>query len=193
MAQKRGNNEGSIHKRKNGNWRAQVYLDGQRLSFSSTYRRECHEWLKKTLHQIDGGLTLSGAQTTLEIFLNNWLESIQSSLRPGTFYQYQMTCRKHIVPTLGNILCADRINGGKKAQRAEINGASKKQVDQGRSKKSGFFSAYGVCVFVERWVVYAQFSPNNRLLFDWDAKGPQQLPGAQGNVGVKLTRSPGCS
>jgi hypothetical protein len=31
MARIRGKNEGSIHQRKNGTWRAQVSLEGQRL------------------------------------------------------------------------------------------------------------------------------------------------------------------
>ena len=31
MARKRSNNEGSIYKRENGSWRAQVTLDGERL------------------------------------------------------------------------------------------------------------------------------------------------------------------
>ena len=103
MARKRGNSEGSIYQREDGNWRAQVCLDGQRLSFTAKSRGECKEWLKKTIRQIDGGLTISGAQTTLGIYLSNWLISVQSSLRPGTFYQYQMTCRKHIIPTLGDL------------------------------------------------------------------------------------------
>lgn len=107
MARKRGNNEGSIHRLPSGSFRAQVSLQGQRLSFTAPTRSQCQDWLKKTLNQIDNGLTLSGAQTTLELFLSHWLESIQLSLRPGTFYQYEMTCRKHVVPTLGSVRLKD--------------------------------------------------------------------------------------
>ena len=49
MAKKRGNNEGSIHKRPNGTWRAQVSLSGTRLSFTANSRAECQTWIKKTI------------------------------------------------------------------------------------------------------------------------------------------------
>jgi integrase len=40
---------------------------------------------------------------TLREYLESWLISIQTSIRPGTLYQYTMTCRRHIIPTLGNL------------------------------------------------------------------------------------------
>jgi hypothetical protein len=40
MAQRRGNQEGSIHKRENETWRVQITLDGRRLSHSGKTRAE---------------------------------------------------------------------------------------------------------------------------------------------------------
>ena len=44
MAQIRGKKEGSIHQRDYGSWRAQVVLEGRRLSFTAKTLRECQEW-----------------------------------------------------------------------------------------------------------------------------------------------------
>lgn len=107
MAQIRGRNEGTIHKRPNGTWRAQVSLDGKRMSFSAATRQECQGWLKKTIHQIDGGLTFTGAQTTYKEFLEDWLVSLASRLRPATVRQYNMTIRRYIIPVIGRIKLKD--------------------------------------------------------------------------------------
>ena len=70
MANKiRGRNEGSISKRSNGKWRAQVSLNGKRLSFSAKTKEECLVWLRKTQNQIDEGLTYDRSKTTLAEFM----------------------------------------------------------------------------------------------------------------------------
>lgn len=62
---RRGNNEGSIYKRSNGTYRAQISLDGRRLSFTARSRVECQQWLRKTCDQIDKGLTMKGTRMTV--------------------------------------------------------------------------------------------------------------------------------
>jgi hypothetical protein len=91
MTKRRGNHEGSIQKRPDGSWRVQIRLNGRRLSFSAKTRQECQVWQKKTIAQIDNGLSFAGAQTTLAEFLEGWLISIKSTLRSTTWYQYNMT------------------------------------------------------------------------------------------------------
>jgi integrase len=103
MARRRGNNEGSIYQRSNGTWRAQVRVQGPRLSTTVKTRHECQDWLKKTVSQIDGGLTFKGAKITLEEYLGNWLGDIQATIRTGTHNQYEMCCRDYIIPALGII------------------------------------------------------------------------------------------
>ena len=107
MAKKRGNNEGSIHRRKNGTWRAQVTLQGQRLSHTAKTRRECQDWLKQMLNQIDNGLTYKGTLITYQEYLSDWLVSIEPTLRPTTHYHYSQIVRDHIVPILGEIKLLD--------------------------------------------------------------------------------------
>jgi hypothetical protein len=65
MARRRGNSEGCIYQRKDGNWRVQLRLQGQRLSFSGKSRRECQEWLKKTISLIDNGLNYVSTTITV--------------------------------------------------------------------------------------------------------------------------------
>ena len=69
MTRKRGNNEGSIHRRESGTWRAQVTLEGRRLSHTANTRRECQDWIRETLGQIDYGLTFASTQITFEDYL----------------------------------------------------------------------------------------------------------------------------
>ena len=101
MAKKKGNNEGTITKLPSGSYRAQVTLDGQRLSFTSKTRSECQAWVRKTLDHIDEGLTYEGSQTTLDEYLKNWLVTAKTALRPKTGHQYQQLVEYHIIPVLG--------------------------------------------------------------------------------------------
>ena len=103
MAKKRGNKEGSLFKRKNGTWRAQVTVNGERLSFTGKSQKECRLWIKQTINQLDTGLTFYGAQICLGEFLLDWLVSTKASLRLKTWDQYQQIVCTHIIPDLGKI------------------------------------------------------------------------------------------
>jgi integrase len=107
MAKKRGNNEGSIHRRPTGTWRAQVTLNGRRLSFTADTRHDCQEWLKKTSGQIDGGLTFASTRITLGEFLSGWLSSLKPSKRPRTWTHYEQVSRTYILPNLERIKVKD--------------------------------------------------------------------------------------
>jgi integrase len=107
VTKRRGNNEGSIFARDDGTWRAMVSINGRRLSKSFKTQRECREWLKQTLAQVEDGLTIQGAQTTLVAYLEYWLETAKETVRPKTFLQYQQIARQYIVPELGKIKLKD--------------------------------------------------------------------------------------
>jgi integrase len=107
MAKKRGNNEGSISRRKNGSWRGQVVLQGRRLSFSADTRREAQEWLKKTISQIDGGMTFASTKISVEEYLIGWLTSTKASKRLTTWNHYNQLTHSYIIPNLGQIKIKD--------------------------------------------------------------------------------------
>ena len=98
---KRSPHEGSISQRSNGTWRGQITFNGKRSSITTKTKKEANDWLLKMRVQQDAGGRLNRPSLTLSEYLEEWLVSIESSLRPGTFYQYQMTVRKHILPSLG--------------------------------------------------------------------------------------------
>jgi len=107
MAKKRGQGEGSIYKRKDGLWAAQMTVQGKHVSKYFKSQVECREWLRKMRTQVENGLTLSGAQISVSVFLNEWLVLIENSVRPKTIDQYKKMIRLHINPGLGMVKMKD--------------------------------------------------------------------------------------
>ena len=101
MAKKRGHKEGTIYQRPDGTYRAQISLDGHRLSHSAETHKECLDWIRKMSLLIDDGLTYEGAKTTLEDFLEEWLIMKSAIVRPSTIRQYRQISRDYILPYLG--------------------------------------------------------------------------------------------
>jgi integrase len=109
MAKRRSNHEGTIYKLSNGSYRAQIRLNGERLSHTAKTEKECIEWRKKTITQIDQGLTFTGAQTTVAELLDGWLVNIKSSYQPESWYIYEMNSHKRIIPAIGHLKLKDLI------------------------------------------------------------------------------------
>ena len=89
MARKRGNNEGTIYKRKDGRWCAQVSLSGRRITKYAKTQKECRDWVKQISNKIEHGLTFDGTQLSLERFMESWLAGKDLSLRPNTVRNYR--------------------------------------------------------------------------------------------------------
>ena len=103
MAKKRGNNEGSIHKRKSGSWRAQITLNGKRLSYTGKTKQDCMRWLRKMQDQIELGLTYENTQITFEEFSREWITSVEPRVRFSTVKQYNQILKQHILPRIGKM------------------------------------------------------------------------------------------
>jgi integrase len=104
---KRGHGEGSIRRRNNGKWLAQVTIDGHRLSKTHDTRKEAQEWVYETTGQIKRGLTYKGANTTFGEFMEEWLRSIRSSVKQRTWSYYNTVTSTHIMAALGDIKFKD--------------------------------------------------------------------------------------
>jgi len=104
---RRGKNEGSIYKRKNGSWRAQVSIDGKRLSFTADSRAECNEWLRRTMDLIDQGMTYQSRNLSLEEYMQDWFRVKKSTIKTKTAYDYERNIKKYLIPNLGNIKLKD--------------------------------------------------------------------------------------
>lgn len=102
MAKRRGNNEGSIYKRSNGTWRAQINFKGHRISYTAQTKTECQQWIRKTNQQVDQGFTLKGTEIKLKDFLQDWLFTLKASRSTRTVEVYSRFVELDIIPILGN-------------------------------------------------------------------------------------------
>lgn len=103
---KRANNEGTIFKR-GERWRAQVTVDGKRLSYTGKTKEECAQWLRKMRGQVERGMTYRGAQTPLSEFFGEWLTAIKSSLRENSWEYYRYAIANYLDPGLGRFKLKD--------------------------------------------------------------------------------------
>ncbi len=109
---KRGQNEGSITKRKDGRWVARLTIgyEGGKQKRKCIYgrtREEVAGKLAAALKAKRDGLPVSNDRITFGQFLDKWLEdSVKPSVRPATYSRYTREVRLHIEPTLGKVKLA---------------------------------------------------------------------------------------
>lgn len=115
MAMKRGNGEGSVYRRKNGTWSAQVSLQGHRQSRTFKTQRDALEWRRKIIGQISDGMSFTSSQLTVTEYMEGWLINKKATRRYATWLHYDWLAKRYIIPTIGNIklkdLRADHIQG----------------------------------------------------------------------------------
>jgi len=130
---RRGNNEGSISRRKDGRWMGRYTVhtaDGtkQRAVYGKT-REEVSQKLTKAMADRDGGIVYDAGKQTVGEYLTRWLaDSVKDSVRQRTYERYESIVRVHLVPAIGSIklkaltpahvrgLYRDRLDGGLSAQ-----------------------------------------------------------------------------
>ncbi len=106
---RRGNNEGSIYRRKDGRWASTINLgwqDGKlrRKTFYGVTRQMVQEKLTDALHTFHQGLPITTERQTVGNFIERWLEdSVKPSLRPKTYASYSQVARLYLLPYIGRI------------------------------------------------------------------------------------------
>jgi integrase len=109
MAKKRGSNEGSIYKDKDGRWRGSVHLGyrgGKRVRkvLSGATRGEVSEKLKQLLRDQQLGLPVAPERLTVGQWLDEWLDqSVKNRVRPKSLVFYESIVRLHLKPEIGKI------------------------------------------------------------------------------------------
>ena len=109
MARKRGNNEGSITRRKDdGRWMARYTLhtaEGpKRKTLYGKTRAEVSTKLTKAMANRDGGLFFDAGSFTVGEYLDGWLlNSVRDTVRPRTYERHEEIVRCHIKPALGRL------------------------------------------------------------------------------------------
>ncbi len=107
MPGRRAKGEGGIYKRKDGRWAGQYTVDTavgtKRKYVYGKTRKEAAAKLAAALVDRDAGLVPCAAEDmTLGQYLHRWLDSTRSTVRIGTWKQYEMIVRLHLEPTLGS-------------------------------------------------------------------------------------------
>ncbi len=108
-SKKRGQNEGSIHKRADGRWVAILslgYRNGKRhrkYIYGAT-RREVQEGLTKALRDQHQGLPIVPDQQTVGQFIDHWMDTTcRHRVRETTHETYASMIRNHIQPNIGPV------------------------------------------------------------------------------------------
>jgi integrase len=138
MSRKRGNNEGSIYRRKNGTWAAQYTVwtaEGRkRRSVSGKTRAEVSRKLTEAMANRDGGLVYDAGKLTVGEYLDRWLaDSVKGTVKETTYANYAYITRKHVSPALGRVklrsLTPAHVRGfyGEKA-RTDLSAATVKKM-----------------------------------------------------------------
>ena len=108
MSRKRGNGEGTLHRRKNGSWCAQYTVHtaegSKRKTVYGKTRREVDEKLTKAKVDRERGLVFEAGNLTLGKYLERWLvDSVRGSVRVKTYEGYETAVRVHVAPAMGRI------------------------------------------------------------------------------------------
>jgi integrase len=106
---KRGNQEGSIHKRSDGRWVGVLHLGyangkRQRKYFYGETQREARQQLDQARRDHERGLVATGPTQTVAQYLDSWLrDTAQHTLQPRTYLRYEQLVRLHTVPVIGKV------------------------------------------------------------------------------------------
>jgi integrase len=108
VSKKRGNGEGTIHRRKNGGWCARYIVhtpEGpKRKTLYGKTRGEVAKKLAKALSSREDGLVFDAGKQTVGDYLERWLrDSVEGAVRQGTFERHEQVVRLHIRPALGHL------------------------------------------------------------------------------------------
>jgi integrase len=105
---RRPRGDGALYKNAEGLWVARVELpraaDGSRRwrKVSSKDRNVAIRKLKKLRADVDAGRIVATGSTTVEKWLDHWIENIhRRKIRPGTYASYERIIRLHIKPHIG--------------------------------------------------------------------------------------------
>ena len=107
MSGRRGHNEGSIYRARDGRWVAAMdlgYVEGKRKRkpiYGKT-RAEVAQKLTVALKARQDGLP-QPRRAVLRAFLDTWLKGIEPSVRPRTSIRYEEVLRLHVPDSLGKL------------------------------------------------------------------------------------------
>jgi integrase len=134
MAKRRGNNEGSIYRRKDGYWVGQYGVQtAQGIKTRYIYgksREEVRVKLSKAIADRDGGLVYDAGNITVGEYLDRWLsDAVRDTVRRRTWERYEQIVRVHLTPALGKVKLA-------KLTPAHVRGLYRDKLDSGLAPRT---------------------------------------------------------
>ena len=105
---------GTIRQRPDGRWEARYTLGidpgtGKQIQ-KSVYgktQKEVRQKLTAITAEIDNGTYIPQDKTTLEQWLNIWLDEYMGDKKYGTIRNYKIACKYHIIPYMGKSRLSD--------------------------------------------------------------------------------------
>jgi len=98
---KRANGEGTIYQRKDGRWAALLTIRGtKRKQFLGKTRAEVAAKLAEAQTDRQKGIPIISSTQTVGQYLQSWLKSVKSSVRPKTYESYDLNVRR-LTPLIG--------------------------------------------------------------------------------------------
>lgn len=131
MAKRRGNNEGTITRRKDGRWEARYTAhtaDGpKRKTIYGKTRQEVAEKLTKAMADRDRGLVFDSEDLTVGEYLNRWLtDTVRGTVRESTYEANTWAVKTHLEPAFGKVKLT-------KLTPAHVQGFYRSKLDAGLS------------------------------------------------------------
>ena len=106
---RRRHGEGSVFRRKDGRWEAQIAIGGRsmRRSFYGHSRAEVEQKLRLAINSIEHAGARRSLYPLSSEYLNTWLEhESAATVRPSTLESYRLSARR-IEPIIGSARVAD--------------------------------------------------------------------------------------
>ena len=101
LVAKRAAGEGTIYRRSDGRWMAQLRVDGRRVTYYGATQREVKEKLLKARRDRADGVFVTSASRTVSQYLERWLQdAVKPSVRPRTYESSALNVRR-VLPSLG--------------------------------------------------------------------------------------------
>ena len=109
MTKKRGQNEGSIRKRKDGSWEARVTIcvdangKQRRKSLYGKTKKEAFEKMTDLQNNLQKGIITNPTEITVSEWLDNYMLNYKKPIvKPTTYVNYSVKVNNHIKPVLGH-------------------------------------------------------------------------------------------
>lgn len=104
MGKRRSRGEGSVYKRKDGAWCAQYNHGSKKKYLYGKTKKAVTDRLRERMNAIHAGEVVEVKPIGVGEFLDQWLASVEDTVRYRTYQRYEGLVRNHIKPELGGLM-----------------------------------------------------------------------------------------